>query len=72
MTTRIYLVKPKAGDGRHRLVRAASQAAALRHVVEDTLEVALASQDDLVRVLLKHDGAKVEAVNAEDENASTN
>jgi hypothetical protein len=72
MTTRIYLIRPKNGTGKSRLVRAGTPAAALRHVVEDTLEVSLASQDDLVRVLTSQDGAKVEAVNAEDDNPSTN
>lgn len=69
MSTRIYIVRPKNGEGKSRLVRASSQAQALRHVVEDTLIVELASQDDLVRVLTATDGAAVEAVNTEDEAA---
>jgi hypothetical protein len=52
-----------------RLVRAANASQALRHVVADTLAVALASQDDLVRLLGK--GVRVEAVNTEDETGST-
>lgn len=47
---RVYIVKPK-GEGKARLVRALSAGAALKHVVDDTLSVDYASQDDLVRVM---------------------
>lgn len=43
---RIYSVKSKSGT--LRLVRAKSAAQALNHVVDDTFEVKVASQDDLV------------------------
>ena len=71
MTTRIYRVTAKRPDGpKPRLVKASSQAQALRHVVEDTLTVELASQDDLVALVAT--GVKVEAVNSEDASPSTN
>jgi hypothetical protein len=51
MSTRIYVVGPKLkADGdkeQRRLVRAANNVQALRHVAEDTLAVAVASQDDV-------------------------
>lgn len=62
MTTRIYTVTQLGGATR--LVKATSQTQALRYVVQKTLSVDHASQDDLVRLL--HEGIKVEAVNAED------
>jgi hypothetical protein len=67
MTTRIYLVGPKNGaaGGRNRLVRATSQAQALRHVVDDTLAVRLASQDDIVRIMLERDPCEVEDATGE-------
>jgi hypothetical protein len=68
MSTRIYTVQQLGGDTR--LVRASNQSQALRYVVDKTLSVDLASQDDLVRLLGK--GVHVEAANAEDENPSTN
>jgi len=44
MATLIYRITARQPDGpKPRLVKAASPAAALRHVVEDTLTVALAS-----------------------------
>lgn len=76
MTTRIYMIanadaRDAAGNEiPARLVRATNAARALRHVAADTLAVALASQDDLVRLLGK--GIKVEAVNTEDESPPTN
>lgn len=71
MATLIYRITARQPDGpKPRLVKAASPAAALRHVVEDTLTVALASQDDLVALVAT--GTKVEAVNTEDEPANTN
>ena len=69
MSTRIYVVSriqpsPGAPDTTHRLVRARSQAQALRHVAAHILAVDHASQDVLVRLLGK--GVVVEAVNTED------
>ncbi|WP_036114519.1 MULTISPECIES: hypothetical protein [Luteibacter] len=55
--TRIYAVKHQSEKG-PRLVRATSQAAALRHVAMDEYQIRVASQDDLVIAL--HDGAEVE------------
>ena len=49
------------GDGpakRERLVRAKNEAAALRHVVADTITIARASIDDAMRLAAQ--GAKVE------------
>lgn len=63
--TRIYYVQQLGADPR--LVRATNQAQALRYVVDKTLSVDLASQDDLVRLLGKD--VSVEAVNTEDERA---
>lgn len=58
--TRIYVVAQKASEAPapRRLVRAQTPAAALRHVVDDTLIVAIASQDDLVACVAA--GVKVE------------
>lgn len=62
--SRIYMVANAQGrspDGSElpsRLVRAPNAAQALRHVAADTLAVAVASQDDLVRLTLA--GVKVE------------
>lgn len=69
--TRIYMVanaQGRAADGTElpsRLVRAHNASQALRHVAADTLAVAVASQDDLVRLTLA--GVKVEAAGAEQE-----
>jgi len=68
MSVRIYAVTQLGADTR--LVRASNQSQALRYVVDKTLSVDLASQEVLVRLLGK--GVKVEAVNDEDENPSTN
>ncbi len=58
---RIYVVRtktPRVGEPLARLVRAPNASQAFRHVAEDTLAVALASQDDLVE--LASAGVKVE------------
>lgn len=66
MPERIYRVTPKAEGAEpkeSRLVRAGSQAQALRHVAAETLAVSLASQQDLVELLgagVKVDDAKAE------------
>jgi len=60
--TRIYTVK-RRGATSVRLVRATSQAQALRHVALDEYTVEVAGQDELVRAL--HDGADVETAAAE-------
>jgi len=57
-STRIYVVRPKKAGDAPRLVSAASQGAALRHVAASTLTVAVATQHDLVELLDK--GVKVE------------
>lgn len=57
MTHRIYVVTHRT-DGSQRLVRATSNAAAIRHVAADTLGSALAAQDTLVELL--QSGVKVE------------
>jgi hypothetical protein len=49
-TTRIYLVKPAAA-GIATLVRAVSQAQALRHVASVDYSVSVASQEDLIEAL---------------------
>lgn len=50
MPSRIYVVRRKeTADGR--LVRASHRDQALRHVAEDEFEVAVATQDDLVRMV---------------------
>lgn len=65
-TTRIYMVanaqaRDIAGNEQPaRLVRAPNASQALRHVAADTLAVAVASQDDLVRLIAA--GVKVESV----------
>lgn len=50
-TTRIYVVSPKAGGGKPRLVRAGHPSHALRHVADDSYTVTVASHDDLERLL---------------------
>lgn len=65
MSTRIYSVTPKVDTGpvRPRLIRASNQAQALRHVAKDTLNVVVASQNDLVSGLTS--GITVEDAAAE-------
>jgi hypothetical protein len=58
---RIYLVENKAAEEQH-LVRAASQAQALGHVVRNDIDVRVATQDDLVA--LAGNGTKVEEAGA--------
>lgn len=60
--TRIYIVKPKTGDGA-RLVRCTHPSHALRHVAEDLFTVGVASSDDLEAMLPR--GVKVERVSHE-------
>lgn len=66
MSTRIYIVTD-AETTKHRLIRSATPAAAIRYAVRTRYSAEVASQDDLVRLLGK--GAVVEAVNTEDEPA---
>lgn len=64
--TRIYVVESKsniASDKGHRLVRASSQAQALRHVADGLFEVSVPSQDRLVELAGK--GIAVEEAGAE-------
>lgn len=63
MATRIYLVMNRA-DSSHRLVRAANQAQAVRHVARDTICAAVAGQETLVDML--GDGHKVEDARADE------
>lgn len=66
MAGRIYVVKPRKADpATRRLVRAPNSSQAFRHVAEDTIEVALASQADLVELVGA--GVKVEDAGAADE-----
>lgn len=64
MTTRIYSVALKMGDGM-RLVRAGNQSQALRHVAKQFMETRVATQDDIVAAVTA--GAKVEDASAEDD-----
>lgn len=66
---RIYLVRNRlvdfdaeTGKATHRLVRAPNAAQALRHVASSTLEVEVASQDDLVMLVAR--GVTVEPSSA--------
>lgn len=56
MSTRIYIVTNGASGPR--LVKAANQAQAIRHVTKPLYKASVASQDELVAALVK--GAKVE------------
>ena len=56
-TTRIYVVRDTANESK-RLVRASTQAQAIRHVVKDRFEVTVADQETLV--FMMSGGAKVE------------
>jgi hypothetical protein len=59
---RIYVVN---GNGRQTLVRASSQAQALRHVAGSLFEVNVASADDVVTMM--ENGAVVQKANPEPE-----
>jgi hypothetical protein len=50
MSTRIYLVTDRDTQAK-RLIRAASQAQAIRHAVQARFEATVASQDDLLGLL---------------------
>lgn len=63
MTDRIYIIKPKDGDAKARLVRATHPSTALQHIAKDTLTVKVASQNDLEAAFLA--GIKVEKLGAE-------
>ena len=57
--TRIYAVTPQVSEAPQvRLVEASNQAQAMRHVAKDTMNVTVASQQDLVKAL--GSGVKVE------------
>lgn len=49
--TRIYLVRPKTADGKRRLVRSPNVPQVARHIVRTTVDIDVASQDDLVDAL---------------------
>ena len=65
--TRIYAVRTKppieANPPVFRLIRATNPAQVGRHIIKDTLDITVASQDDLVDALAS--GAKVEDASAE-------
>lgn len=65
MTQRIYAVRDNRPEGRTRLVRATHPAHAVKHVAESAFSVAIASQDDLVKLL----GMGVEVENLKQEQA---
>lgn len=67
MATRIYLVTNRA-DSSQRLVRAANQAQAVRHVARDTITAAVAAQETLVEMLLG--GHDVEDTRADEPEAA--
>ena len=50
MTTRIYLVT-NTETNKHRLIRAANQAQAIRHAAQTRFEIEVAGQDALVNLL---------------------
>ena len=50
MTTRIYLVT-NTETNKHRLIRAANQAQAIRHAASTMFDIEVAGQDDLVSLL---------------------
>lgn len=67
-SNRIYAVSPKTTTkeaAAPRLIRADTQAQALRHVAKDTLNVTVASQNDLIAGLTK--GVKIEDAAGESE-----
>lgn len=64
MTARIYVVQDTETDEKA-LVRAANQSQALRHVVKHRFVVAVASQEELVKLL--EDGTTVETASNEQE-----
>lgn len=64
---RTYIVRPKGGEGRVRLVKASGASAALKHVVEDTLSVDYASQDDLVALFREQPDTPLEIAGAQPE-----
>jgi len=50
--TRIYLVRPKEGsEAKKRLVRSPNVPQVARHIVRTTVDIDVASQDDLVEAL---------------------
>ena len=50
MSTRIYLVTDTETN-KHRLIRAANQAQAIRHAAQTRFDIEVAGQDDLVSLL---------------------
>jgi hypothetical protein len=51
MSTRIYVVSDSTEAGGQHLVRAASPAAAIRHVVRERYKAAVAAQETIVELL---------------------
>lgn len=49
-TTRLYVVSPRATDGKPRLIEAPNTAQALRHVAADSFDVHIPTQTELVKV----------------------
>jgi len=48
---RIYIIKPKTGTAKPRLVWASHPSNALRHVANDTLSVEMATHEELAALL---------------------
>lgn len=63
MSTRVYIVRPKSGEGTPRLIEAPNPAQAARHVVRTTLSIDMASQRDLIDAMKA--GVEVETAAAE-------
>lgn len=61
MQTRIYIVRPTKADGQPRMVEAASQSQAIRHVVSGEYEAAVANTKQLASLMAS--GVKVESAN---------
>lgn len=69
MSTRIYLVTDRESQAK-RLIRASSQAQAVRHAAQSRYGVEVASQDDLVQLLDAGQAVESAAQATETENSS--
>lgn len=61
--TRIYIARPRTAGGSPRLIRAPSAAQAARHVVRTSIDIDVATQDDIVTAMTA--GVQVESTTAE-------
>jgi hypothetical protein len=59
----LYLVKPKEGDAKPRLVKASTQSGALRHVAKDAYSIVVAKPEECLA--LGKDGVEIEDASAE-------